>query len=230
MQVVIKMINNHIVCKSDSFKNEQAEFLLDTGSNVNLIQIQCLKDDVKLIPGENIYLKGINNTLVETIGIVEIQLNIEKSQIGKVKFYIVKDNVPLIKSGIMGQPFLKEHEAFINMADETITINQVEKYIKIPPRVEYIAAIKIDDSDFKNDDFILINNAEINEQVYVGNVVSKIKNNEILVKLINLSEEEKQINSLKLTDLKYEIFNETNVCNITNTDIIKKRNKRIGTI
>ncbi|KAL4091425.1 hypothetical protein QTP88_026117 [Uroleucon formosanum] len=111
----------------DNYKNK------DTGSSVNIIQLQCLKDEVKLLPGDKIYLKGINNTLVETIGIVEIPLTFGTFTIKKIPFYIVKDDVPLIKSGILGQIFLKEHKALIDMANDTIVINQVEKAMKIPP-------------------------------------------------------------------------------------------------
>jgi len=133
MQIVIEIKNNHVICKSNSCRNGSVEFLLDTGSSVNIIQLQCLKDEVKLLPGEKIYLKGINNTLVETIGIVEIPLTFGTFTIDKIQFYIVKDDVPLIKSGILGQIFRKEHKALIDMANDTIIINQVKEVIKIPP-------------------------------------------------------------------------------------------------
>ncbi|KAL4123449.1 hypothetical protein QTP88_015627 [Uroleucon formosanum] len=200
----------------DNYKNK------DTGSSVNIIQLQCLKDEVKLLPGDKIYLKGINNTLVETIGIVEIPLTFGTFTIKKIPFYIVKDDVPLIKSGILGQIFLKEHKALIDMANDTIVINQVEKAMKIPPRVEHIMAVKINDANLKSDETILINKAEITDQVYVGNVINKIQNNEVLIKIINLSEEEKQISHLKLTDLDYEIYNEVEMNIIDSTDLIQK--------
>lgn len=227
MQIVIGIKNNHVICKSNSCRNGSVEFLLDTGSSVNIIQLQCLKDEVKLLPGEKIYLKGINNTLVETIGIVEIPLTFGTFTIDKIQFYIVKNDVPLIKSGILGQIFLKEHRALIDMANDTIIINQVKEVIKIPPRVEYIMAVKINDANLKSDETILINKSEITDQVYVGNVINKIQNNEVLIKIINLSEEEKQISHLKLTDLDYEIYNEVEMNKINSTDLTQKKENNL---
>lgn len=217
MQITIELKDNHIKCESLSFKNKIAEFLLDTGSSVNIIRLSCLKDNEKLISGENIYLKGINNTLVETIGIVEIPLEINKIFIGKTKFYIVHNDVPLIKSGIVGQGFLKEHQTMINMASNTITLQQEEE-IKIPPRVECIMAVDVNEGCFGSQDSILVYQKEIADQVFIGNVLNKINNKQILVKVVNLSEEIKMIKPLILQELNYEVYKEENVCQINSNE------------
>jgi len=88
-------------------------------------------------------------------------------------------------------------------------------------------AVEINDANLKSDETILINKAEINDKVYVGNVINKIQNNEVLIKIINLSEEEKQIGHLKLTDLDYEIYNEVEMNKINGTDLIQKEENNL---
>lgn len=48
-------------------------------------------------------------------------------------FYIVENSVPIVRSGTLGQMFLKLHNSIINVARNTITLQGVTK---IPPRVE----------------------------------------------------------------------------------------------
>jgi hypothetical protein len=51
MQVTVELEDYHIECESSSFINNKAEFLVDTGSRVNVVRLAELKDNVKLIPG-----------------------------------------------------------------------------------------------------------------------------------------------------------------------------------
>jgi hypothetical protein len=107
MQVTVALEDYHIECESSSFINNKAEFLVDTGSRVNVVRLAELKENVKLILGNQIYLKGINNKLTKTLGIVEIPLVVNNTKIGSTMFYIVENEVATIKSGILGQTFLK---------------------------------------------------------------------------------------------------------------------------
>lgn len=109
------MKNQHIKSRSVNFINDTVEFLVDTGSSVNIIRLSELTSDTKLVPGETVSLRGISNTLEETIGIIEIPIIIGTETFDKVKFYIVKNNMPLIKAGILGRPFFQSQNTVINM-------------------------------------------------------------------------------------------------------------------
>jgi len=98
-QITVVMENQHIKNRSVNFINKTLEFLVDTGSSVDIIRLSELASDTKLVPGETISLRDITKTLETTIGIVEIPIEIGTETFEKIKFYIVKNDMPLNKAG-----------------------------------------------------------------------------------------------------------------------------------
>ncbi|KAL4127326.1 hypothetical protein QTP88_011501 [Uroleucon formosanum] len=209
------MENQHIKSRSENFINETLEFLVDTGSSVNIIRLSELTSDTKLVPGEKISLRGISNTIETTIGIVEIPIEIGTRIFKKVKFYIVKNEMPLIKAGILGRPFFQLQNTTINMpygcGTHTLTLGS---HIRIPPRVEYIMAVGVDTESIKDNEVITIHQGELQEQVFIGNVINTVKDRHVLVNIINISDEEKIIQPVSLSQIKYEVYREETVMHI----------------
>jgi len=58
-QITVEMENQHIKSRSEHFINNPIEFLVDTGSSVNIIRLSELTSDTKLISIETISLRGI---------------------------------------------------------------------------------------------------------------------------------------------------------------------------
>ncbi|KAL4103252.1 hypothetical protein QTP88_018629 [Uroleucon formosanum] len=197
--------------KNGSPKNEG----VDTGSSVNIIRLSELTSDTKLVPGEKISLRGISNTIETTIGIVEIPIEIGTRIFKKVKFYIVKNEMPLIKAGILGRPFFQLQNTTINMpygcGTHTLTLGN---HIRIPPRVEYIMAVGVDTESIKDNEVITIHQGELQEQVFIGNVINTVKDRHVLVNIINISDEEKIIQPVSLSQIKYEVYREETVMHI----------------
>ncbi|KAL4083068.1 hypothetical protein QTP88_028398 [Uroleucon formosanum] len=197
--------------KNGSPKNEG----VDTGSSVNIIRLSELTSDTKLVPGEKISLRGISNTIETTIGIVEIPIEIGTRIFKKVKFYIVKNEMPLIKAGILGRPFFQLQSTTINMpygcGTHTLTLGN---HIRIPPRVEYIMAVGVDTESIKDNEVITIHQGELQEQVFIGNVINTVKDGHVLVNIINISDEEKIIQPVSLSQIKYEVYREESVMHI----------------
>ena len=69
-----------------------------------------------------IYLKGINETIIQTLGKLTIALVIEGKEI-KSEFHLVPRDFPILKNGILGDNFLMENRPIINVADKTLIID-----------------------------------------------------------------------------------------------------------
>jgi hypothetical protein len=69
-----------------------------------------------------IYLKGINETIIQTLGKLTIVLVIEGKEI-KTEFHLVPRDFPILKNGILGDNFLSGNRSIINLADKTLIIN-----------------------------------------------------------------------------------------------------------
>jgi len=63
---------NHVVCNSSSVNKNFIELFLNTGCDINLIKINTLKGDTIVYKKEKLYLRGINEKIVSTIGRITI--------------------------------------------------------------------------------------------------------------------------------------------------------------
>ena len=164
--------------KSPSFNKDQIKLLIDTGADLNIIKINALKNDTEINEKEKIYLKGINEKIVSTIGKTELDLIIDNKAF-ETEFYVVNEIFPITGDGIIGNKFLVDNHAIIDVANNTITIN--ESKIKndndicftLQPRSETIVEISIDDKDMNNKN-ILINKQELLPDVYCTNIYNKV--------------------------------------------------------
>ena len=64
------MTENHIICTSEFSNTKTLELLIDTGSDVNVIKINKSRKDLIINENNKLYLKGINETKIETIGTI----------------------------------------------------------------------------------------------------------------------------------------------------------------
>lgn len=64
-------------------------------------------------------------------------------------------------------------------------------HIQILPRVEYIMAVSVDTGVINKNEVITIHQRELQEQVFVGNVINTVEGGHVLVNVINVSDEEK---------------------------------------
>jgi len=110
------------VSQSVKIRKEFIELLIDTGSAVNLIKFSVLTGDTPVHENRKIYLKGINDKVVSTVGQIKITLRFNEVNIETV-FQVVRDSFPIPKDGILGQQFLRENKAIIDVANNSLIIN-----------------------------------------------------------------------------------------------------------
>ncbi|KAF0685487.1 Retrovirus-related Pol polyprotein, partial [Aphis craccivora] len=121
----------------------ELEFLVDTGSEVNVIKIDVLHDTRKFC------LKGISNNTTQTLGKITIPLIIQGQKINK--------NFPIRMHGIIGNSFKTENNSIIDLANKTlvININVDNRNIILKPRTETIVYIPIAAKDVENKDIFM---------------------------------------------------------------------------
>jgi len=121
---IISPINtdNHITCTSPNIRVNDLELLVDTESQVNILKINCLQGNLLVDETNKIYLKGINETIIQTLGKLTIVLVIEGKEI-KTEFHLVPRDFPILKNGILGDNFLTENRSIINVSNKTIIID-----------------------------------------------------------------------------------------------------------
>lgn len=101
----------------DAFENGRAKFMVDTGAEVNLIKIKCIKSNIFINRENKIQIFGINKEGVTTIGEIQVDFG------GDVQSYqLVPDDFPVKQDGLLGMPFLK---------NSTINLNKKILYHKI---------------------------------------------------------------------------------------------------
>ena len=93
--------NNHIKCESPTCMNKELEFLVDTGSDVNIIKDNVLTENVLIDRTQTVNLRGINDKVIQTLGKLTIPLIFQGHQINT-EFNLVDKHFPIRKNGILG--------------------------------------------------------------------------------------------------------------------------------
>ena len=105
-----------VVFKSKYLTKPLPRFLIDTGSELNIIKESLLKSHVPVQSHTFYRLAGINDGLINTLGCVIVNLGDVKSRLN-----IVSDSFPISADGILGVEFLREQEATLSFKDGSIS-------------------------------------------------------------------------------------------------------------
>jgi len=103
-----KIEQDHVQCQSPQTIPANTKFLIESGSDLNLIKLSSLHDKVMVYE-----LKGITENFVRTLGSVTVELRIGGEPI-RVEFQVVKSDFPVPNEEILGKTFIIEQETIIN--------------------------------------------------------------------------------------------------------------------
>ena len=207
VRVVTNIKNEHINCMSENFKYSPIQFLIDSGSEMNIIKISSLKGHLIVNEKDKKNIKGINSSPVKTVGSIITPMSINEKKF-LIKFDIVMDDFPIPNSGIIGINFLKNNKVLLDWDKELFIIPEINEPepIIIPPRSNCVLKIKADEN-IKHE-LITIKKHEINEEVILANSVSPVKDNEIIGNIINISEQPFVIDKLTSSNINWEPYDE----------------------
>lgn len=181
------------------------------------------------MPSAKIYnLQGINYQLVNTMGSVMLTVVVNDIEF-ETEFQVVDAIFPVTGNGILGNPFLKDNQMIIDVGKgELMTSTDVVS--TIPPCSEMIISIKVNDKDVTEQQTILIHAQEINKNILCANVLSTIKNQEILINVMNATEEPQTLTIPKLSELSHEIFDVVTINRIQTIAFPENKDNRIKLI
>lgn len=207
VRIITPISQEHITCFSDKFVKNEIKFLIDSGSEMNIIKISSLKGHIIVNEKDKKNIKGIHSSPVETVGSVVIPIYI-KQQPFIVKFDIVQDNFPIPEAGIIGITFLKLNKVVLDWDKEILIIPEKinNNAIIIPPRSNCVLQIRADEKI--DHELITVKKYEINEDVIIANSISPVKGDKIISNIVNISEQPFIIEQLTTSNLKWEPYHD----------------------
>jgi len=93
--------------------------MIDTGSQVNILKINCLREDLEVDETQKINLRGINEDLIQIIGKLIIPIELNDKNISA-EFHIIGTRFPIPKDGILGNEFLSTNNVIVDVANKLI--------------------------------------------------------------------------------------------------------------
>lgn len=190
---------DHITLEIRQCANKNTRFLLDTGSDLNLIKLSQLQDEVLVDEMLKYNLKGINEFVVCTIGLVQLDVQVGK-EYTTMPFQVVHDNFPIPHAGIIGKPFLMNNGLIIDYNASKILKPKTES-LHLKPCTETLIPIATYSSEGTT---LLVHSQPLqSKDVRLGNVINTVKQGEVLTIAIYSSEYPVEISPPKLEELSF---------------------------
>ena len=104
--------------KNNRFYDGKAQFLLDTGSELNLLKESRIGKNRRRDKCDIFHLTGIGQGTQKTRGSIKLKI-FERI----VKFPLVRKNFPISTCGILGMEFLRENLTSLKFTNENLTLN-----------------------------------------------------------------------------------------------------------
>ncbi|KAL4100717.1 hypothetical protein QTP88_020751 [Uroleucon formosanum] len=204
-----------------------ANLLVDTGTELNLMK-DSLKDNILVSETKTYNMQGINDQLVRTLGSTVLTIEINDKTY-ETEFQVVDNSFPITEDGILRNPFLKDNEVIINVGKGEIT-TPTDNVCTIPARSEVIVSVEVGNEDLAEQQIILVHAQEINKKILCANVLNTIKNQEILINVMNPTEGPQTLTTLKLSNLAHEVFDIIKINSISTNTIPENKENRIQLI
>ena len=170
----------------NSFHEEIGHFLIDTGSQLNLIKRKGIISGL-LVNTDVIYnIVGIDQGGLNTFGEVIIEI----FGIG-VKFQIVNDDFPISGIGILGIPFLEQQQAVLTFKDimpNSLRVGGQELPLRtgvsvsLPPRMKTLITVPVKNIERQEG---YIRRLDTQPGVYIGEVLVSQENGLVRIFAIN---------------------------------------------
>ncbi|KYN00136.1 hypothetical protein ALC62_09097 [Cyphomyrmex costatus] len=165
--------------------------MIDTGAGPNVIKHKILHSETAINRFDNLFLTGITNGRIETLGSVEVLVNGYP-----VKLYVVPDDFPIPQEGHLGAAFLRGAST-INF-EQNLLEWRGNKYsfvssetLVIPARSKIVCYLRVR-NDFVTK-FGYVPPLSVCEGILIGNAVVTNIDGKAYVQAINTTEESVEI-------------------------------------
>ena len=99
------------------FHNSTGYFMIDTGSEANIIKIKLVPNKVKINTLQRESLRGIKDEAIKSLGTIEINIHNVESL-----FYVVPNDFYIPCDGIIGSTYLTQAKALINFESRCFNV------------------------------------------------------------------------------------------------------------
>jgi len=193
-----KIEDDHLPGKCLQTIEKNGRFLLDSGSDLNLINISALRDDVIVYDHIVYELKGITEHFIRTLGFTNLDIKFG-SEVCTIEFQIEQAD---FHKGILRKPFIIGQGVIINYRTTELIFTDHSE-MTLQPRTETLVAVAA--PNLAENSSILIDSQNVTE------AITTVKNHSILVSFNNTTENCIQKAVPKFDQFEYEEFNEANV-------------------
>ena len=169
---------------------QETTFMVDTGAAPNLIKIRSLHPETKIRSDDTLYLSGITDGRIKTLGSTEIfymghPLNI----------HAVPNNFPISQEGILGSDFLQDASS-INFKDRAVYWQNTRipflqrETIVVPARSRSTFYVNVKNSDIS---IGYIPRLSVCENVFLGEALVSNRNGRAYLRVINASDIDREL-------------------------------------
>ena len=96
----------------------QLDLMIDSGSQGNVIRINVLPPSVRINYHDKIWIKGISNEHLITIGTVSLKIINQR-----IVFHVIQDELQIPYDGILGVEFLNINKAIMDFNNKNLYLN-----------------------------------------------------------------------------------------------------------
>lgn len=121
IRIVTEVKEEHIPCDLLNFRMGKFKFLMDTGAQMNIIEMSVLGGKVVVNESDKRNIKGINEIPISMIGTVRTPTNIQGAVL-VIEFDVVNEKSLIPEAGIIGRLFLKENQVYWDFSKDTLTL------------------------------------------------------------------------------------------------------------
>ena len=100
-------------------------FMIDSGSEANLIKINLIPDECKIDTSQQVVLRGIGDEATKSLGATQLKIHDVYSI-----FYVVPNNFPIPSQGIIGSIYLTQAKALIDYENKCLRVGDFRLPIK----------------------------------------------------------------------------------------------------
>ena len=200
----------------ETFLGENLEFLVDTGSQLNLAKVGTFSQNTPINERKIFNLIGIGKGATKTLGEVEIHIKGEIT-----RFQIIPEKFQILQRGILGVEFLRSQEATLKFKRKSngeliiggITIPFAPHTIRLPGRQKTLVSLPIKKTNLKTG---YIRRIQAGPGIYIGESLVTPKNELVQLFVVNSNSENieltlppVELEDYDLVDLKRSSLNES---------------------
>lgn len=204
---ISKASQSPIITLSSPSLTGNCTFMIDSGSDINLIKKNCICSDIRTNQYNIVTLQGISPEPVSTAGSIVIPLLGRETE-----FHLVPDDIAFPQQGILGIRFLREHNAIIDFKNKCLHYDNSlipfteTEYINIKPRSVTPFHVTITNPELTTGYLPFTKSIE---GIYLGNAIVTNVNGRAYLPIFNTTDEEHNMEIPAVALQEYDIADNT---------------------